>query len=224
MKKLIILLLFTSITCFSQEKITSEVGDFNELKVFNGIDVILRKGETAKIEITGKKADEVVYKNVNNRLKLSMRFPETFNADDVDVVLYFTDELKLIDVNEGSHVISKHVFSQNSIDLKAQEGAFINVELDVKYLTVKSITGAHINAKGTAENQDVEANTGASYKAYDLETNHSTISSSAGAYVQVRVIELLTAKVRFGGTIYYKGNPTEVDSNKFAGGTIKSKN
>lgn len=224
MKRILTILFLTTSICFSQEKVTSEVGDFNELKVFNGLDVILRKGETSKIEITGNKADEVVYKNVNNRLKLSMRFPETFNADEVDVVLYFTDELKLIDANEGSHITSKHVFTQNSIDLKAQEGAFINVELDVKYLTVKSVTGGHVNTSGKATHQDVDANSGASYKGYDLDTERSVVVSSSGAYVQVNVTELLTAKVRFGGTIYYKGNPEEIDQDKFAGGTISSKN
>ena len=223
MKKLTLLLLITTSFCFGQEKISSELGDFDEIKVFNGLDVILRKGDISRIEITGKKADEVVFKNTNNRLKLSMRFPETFNGDNVDIVVYYSNDLRLIDANEGSHVISKEVFKQQSIDLKTQEGAFINLEVDVKYLMVKAVTGGHVDLKGFATNQEVDANSGGSYKSYNLVSEEATVVSSSGAFVQVNASEKLSAKVTFGGTIYYKGNPTIVDTNKFAGGTIKSK-
>lgn len=222
MKKLALLFLLVSTVSFSQT-IEAELGTFDELKVFNGLYVTLKKADSPSIEISGDKAQEVVYKNVNGRLKLSMRFLQTFNAYEAQVTIFYTDDLKLIDVNEGSLVSSIEKITQQNIELKAQEGATIDLELDVKFLTIRSVTGGKILLKGKAENQDIEANTGGVYKAYGLKTSHTTITSSSGAYAEVTVSEVLDAKIRFGGTVYYKGSPGEVKKEKIIGGTIKSK-
>lgn len=222
MNKIIVtFVLLVSTIGFSQETIKREIGGFDEIKVFNGLNVTIKKAENRSVEITGKKADEVVIKNVNGRLKLSMRFPETFNSKDAEVTIFYTDDISVIDVNEGSYLGSDTTINQQHIELKSQEGAIIDLELDVKYLESKSITGGTIIVSGKAENQTIETTTGGNYKAYDLESIHTTVVASSGALARVTVSEFLDAKVRFGGTVYYKGNPKEVKKKKIIGGTIK---
>jgi hypothetical protein len=223
MKKLLALLLLVATTSFSQETIQRELGDFDEIKIFNGLNVTLKKDTNPSIKITGKKANEVVVKNVNGRLKLSMRFPETFNSYEVEVIINYSEDLSVIDVNEGSYVTSNTTLKQQHVELKAQEGAIINLDIDVKYLEVKSVTGAFIIVSGMAENQNAEGTTGGSYKAYDLKSNYATIISSTGSVARVSVSELLDAEVRLGGTVFYRGNPKDVKEKKIIGGTIKSK-
>jgi hypothetical protein len=223
MKNLLALLLLVTTTIFAQKTVERELGSFDEIKVFNGLSVTLKKDTNSGIKITGKKSEEVVVKNVNGRLRLSMRFPETFNSDEAEVTIHYTENLSVIDVNEGSYVTSDTTLKQKHIELKAQEGAVIDLDIDVKYLEIKSVTGASIVLSGMAENQNIEATTGGSYKAYDLKTNYTTIVASSGSLARVSVLELLDAKVRLGGTVYYKGNPKEVKTKKIIGGTIKSK-
>ncbi len=223
MKKLLALLLLVATTSFSQEAIQRELGGFDEVKIFNGLNVTLKKDTNPSIKITGKKANEVVVKNVNGRLKLSMRFPETFNSNEAEVTIHYSEDLSVIDVNEGSYVTSNTTLKQQHVELKAQEGAIIDLDIDVKYLEVKSVTGASIIVSGVAENQNIAATTGGSYKAYDLKSNYATIISATGSLVRVSVSELLDAKVRLGGTVFYKGNPKDVKTKKIIGGTIKSK-
>ena len=223
MKKLTVLFLLMSTIGFSQDIIERELGVFDKVKVFNGLKVTLKKADTPSIEISGDKASEVVVKNVNGLLKLSMRFSETFSAKEAAIILYYTEDLYTIDVNEGAIVTSKERVVQDKVELKAQEGAIINLDLDVSYLTVRTVTGGKITTKGNADNQDIEANTGGFYKAYDLEANSTTIVSSSGAVVEVRVSKLLDVKIRLGGAVFYKGNPEEIKTEKIIGGTIKSK-
>lgn len=223
MKKILALVLLVSTIGFSQETIKREIGSFDEIKVFNGLNITLNKSEKRSIEITGKKADEVVVKNVNGRLKLSMRFPETFNSNDAKVVIFYTNDISVIDVNEGSYIDSNNTINQQHIELKAQEGAIIDLDLNIEHLQIKSVTGASIIVSGKAENQDVEVTTGGFYKAYDLASNYTNITVSSGGFSRIQTLELLDAKVRFGGTIYYQGNPKEVKKKKIIGGTIKSK-
>jgi hypothetical protein len=223
MKKILALLLLVTTTIFAQKTVERELGSFDEIKVFNGLNVTLKNATYSSIEITGKKAEEVVVKNVNGRLKLSMRFPETFNSDEAKVTIFYSEDLSVIDVNEGSYITSDNTLKQQHVELKAQEGAYIDLDIDVKFLEAKSITGASIVISGNAENQNVEATTGGTYKGYDLKTNYTTITASSGSFARVSASELLDAKVRLGGTVYYKGNPKDVKTKKIIGGTIKSK-
>jgi len=52
MKKLIVLLVLITTVGFAQEKITTKLGDFHTLKVYNGLTVEWKKGQNSKIEIT----------------------------------------------------------------------------------------------------------------------------------------------------------------------------
>lgn len=223
MKKVTLLLLLMSSVLFSQETITTKLGAFNVVKVFSGLTVELQKAAFSKAVITGKKADQVSIKNKNGILKLSLSFPEGFKYDDVKIVLYYSDEIAVIDANEGAHISSKEELKQQSLELKVQEGANITVPLAVKYLKIKSVSGGVINVDGATKNQTIEANTGGVYDAFYLKSIQTIAKSSAGSIVHVQVSEVLDANVNFGGIIYYKGTPEELITKKVAGGTIKQK-
>lgn len=221
MKKITLLLLLTGSILFAQESITTKLGAFNGVKVFSGLTVELQKSDIAKAVITGKKADQVSIKNKNGMLKLSLNFPEGFKYDDVKVVLYYTDDIAVLDANEGSYISSNEELKQQSLELKVQEGANITVPLAVKYLKIKAVSGGVINVDGTAKNQTIEANTGGVYDAFYLKSIQTIAKSSAGSIVHVQVLEVLDANVNFGGAIYYKGTPEELMIKKVVGGKIK---
>ncbi|MDT0553626.1 head GIN domain-containing protein [Urechidicola vernalis] len=223
MRIVLITFLLISTIGFSQDVLTKEIGSFKELKVFSGLTVQLEKSDTPRIEISGKKRDEVVVKNINGRLKLSMRFPETFNAYEADIKLYYSDNLLLVDANEGAIIASDNDIEQKSIELRVQEGAVINMPLKVSYLIGKAVSGGQLNVSGELESQDLELTTGGIFDGYDLEANQTYITSSSGAVGKIFVNEMLDVKVSLGGSVYYKGNPTDVISKKIIGGTIKSK-
>jgi hypothetical protein len=221
-KQITLLVLFISTIGFSQETINKDLGSFDELKVFNGLHISLEKSTNPSITISGKKADEVVFKNVNGKLKLSLRFPETFNSNEVDIVLKHTDKLVVIDANEGSRITSENKINTDHLELRSQEGALIEFEIKTDYLNVKAVTGGQIILVGKATYQDIEVMMGGTYKGYEVESNHTSVISASGAVALVNAKVLLDAKVRFGGTVFYKGKPKDLKTKKIIGGTIKS--
>lgn len=223
MKKLTFILFLTCSVLFGQEAITKKLGDFSTLKIYSGLTVEIQKANTSEVVITGKKADQVSIKNKNGVLKISLGFPDGFKYEDVKVMLYYSDDIAILDANEGSYIISGERISQQHLELKTQEGANIDLVLDVKYLTIKSVSGGIIETLGTTQNQTIEANTGGIYKGFELKSVQTTASSSSGAVVDVNVSEMLDAKVNFGGSIYYIGNPEELKTKKMIGGVIKAK-
>lgn len=224
MKKIIYLLALATTITYAQNPIEKKLGDFSTLKVFNGLTVVLHQSSAASIKITGKKADEVSVKNSNGILKLRLKFPESFNADDVAITVNYVNEIPVLDANEGSTIKSDETLNQQHLEVKVQEGAKIKVPVEVKYLVVKAVSGGIIKLSGATQNQTIEATTGAIYKAFDLQSKQTTVLAASGARVDVKTSEVLDAKVRFGGTINYKGTPEVLKTKKIIGGTIRNKN
>jgi hypothetical protein len=229
MKKILVsLLLFISISIFSQTSITKVLGDFSTLKVYNGIDVELVKSDKQELVITGEKSEKVKIKNSNNTLKISLKFslnPANNIANGkVKIVLYYTKIIKVIDANEDANITGKD-FKQQQLEVRTQEGALINMVVDVKHLTVKSVSGGFIKLTGVAKNQNVEVNNAGVYQGFNLKTTDVTIVRAAlGGKAEVFTGETLDAKVSFGGTIFYKGTPEVLKTKKVLGGTIEAKN
>jgi len=217
---LTIALILVSTTFLAQSPITTTVGEFKELKVYDLIDVNLVESEENKIIISGKNTDKVVFVNKNGVLKLKMKINELFNGDDTTVTLHYTG-VDIIDVNEGASVSSNGTIKQFEINLNAQEGATIQVSLDVSYTNVKSITGGSIKASGVSKNQDISINTGGVYNGKELKTETTDVTVTAAGEARVHASGLVTAKVTAGGNVYIYGNPESVDESKVMGGNIK---
>lgn len=223
MKKLALLLLFTSSFVFSQETIETKLGDFNTLKIFSKLNVELIKSDVTKVVITGSNPDQVSVKTKNETLKFSLKLVEGVRFDDVTIKLYYKNDLVTLDANEGAIIFSDEVIKQQHLELKTQEGAQINAILDVKYLTVKAVSGGIVAVNGSVQSQTIDANTGGIYEGFGVASTQATATASAGATIEVNVTEMLDAKANLGGTIYYKGNPEELKTKKVIGGKIQSK-
>ncbi len=97
--------------------------------------------------------------------------------------------------------------------------------------TQEEVTPAYEGSQNTTKdseparkkNQEVEVKTGGVYESYELLTENSDVTCASGAIAEVNVSSFLEAKVRFGGKIYYKGDPEKVTTQKVIGGTIKNK-
>lgn len=221
---IITLLLITSISSFSQKIITKKIEDFYKLKVYNGIRLELLQSNESKLEISGDKADKIKIKNTEGILRISLRFPELLAGDKVNVKLFYNKDIQTIDGNEGSKIIGKGI-NQTHLEVKAQEGASIKLDIKTKHLKVKSVTGGVIDLTGTSKNQDIELDLYGVYHGYNLFTsNSSTVKAGTGSKAEVYAGETLFAKVSFGGSILYKGKPEVIKNKKMAGGIIKQMN
>lgn len=221
MKIVVVLVsLFLSTTVFSQENIEMNLGDFNELKVYDLINVILVKSDENKATISGDHKSDVELVNKNGTLKVKMRLGEKFDGNKTDVTLYF-NKLDLIDVNEGSYVTSEETFKQDKIELRAQEGAVIKLILEVSQNKVKAVTGGEVEVTGTAVKQDISIYTGGKFHGKALESESTEVAIRAGGEASVNASKLIDIKIRAGGDVYIYGNPAQVNENKVFGGRIK---
>lgn len=218
--KRIILVVFVLLTQLNYGQTAINLGDFDELKVFDQLNITLIPSNENKIVITGTNQGNVETVNRNGLLKIRISLTKILEDNkDLKVTLYFK-KIESIDANEGSMVYCKDTFKQISIDLSAQEGARIEAELDVDKTSVKVYSGGIINLSGKAVAQKVSINTGGVLKAKDLVTSQTTINISAGGNAEINATTFVDAKVNAGGNIYIYGKPKQIKQQELAGGKI----
>ncbi len=222
MKK-IILMFFVFATQLNYSQTTIKLEDFDELKVFDLLNVTLVPSDENKIEITGTNQGNVETVNKNGLLKIRIYLTKILEDNkDLKVTLYFK-KIESIDANEGSNVSCNAVFKQISMDLSTQEGARIEAELDVENTSVKAYSGGIINLMGNAVTQKISINSGGIVKAKDLVTSQTTINISAGGSAEINATTLVDAKMNAGDYIYIYGKPKQIKQQVIAGGTITEK-
>lgn len=212
----------------AQTVITKNLGDYNTLKVFNGIAVELIQSDAQRLEITGEKSERVKIKHVNNILKISLPFslnPENNAAEgQVLIKLYYNKNIDIIDANEGATITSKD-FNQDVLEVNSQERAFINFTVKVRYLKVRASSGGIIKLTGTTENQEVNVDLYGVYNGFAMKVSgNSDVFAGTGAKAEVLTGDTLSAKVNFGGSIFYKGTPKLLKNKTVIGGVIQKRN
>ena len=222
MKKVLIIA-FVFLSQITTAQVTRNLGDFDQVKVFDKINVKLIAASENKIVVTGARADELETVNKNGELKIRMPFPKLLSGEDITVKLYFKN-LESIAVSEGSYVSSENDFKQTSLDLNAKSGGEIKLTIAVDKVSVKVNSGGIVSLFGTAENQEVVITSGGILNAKELATSQTTISVAAGGKSEIHASILVDAKVRAGGSIFIYGKPKQINKEVFIGGTILEKN
>jgi hypothetical protein len=221
MKKVLIVL-FALVTQGTIAQVTKNLGDFNEIEVFDKLNVKLIPASENKAVITGNRENEVELVNNNGELKLRMPFPKLLSGDDIFINLYFIS-IDGISASEGSYVSSESIFKQTIMDLNAREGAEINIKLDAQKVNVKAVTGGIIELSGEAVNQDATIMSGGVLKSRDLNTSQTSIKVYAGGNAEINAKTLVDAKVKAGGSVYIYGKPMQINKETLFGGTIIEK-
>lgn len=222
MKKVLIIAFVFAIQ-FANSQVNRNLGDFDQVKVFDKITVKLIAANENKMVITGSRADEVEAINKNGDLKIRMPFPKLLSGDDIVVNLYFK-KLESISVSEGSFVSSEADFKQTTLDLNAKSGGEIKLVLDLDKVNVKAYAGGIVSISGKATNQNVTITSGGILNAKNLHTSQTSISVSAGGQSEIYAAILVDAKVKAGGSIFIYGKPKQINKEVFIGGTILEKN
>lgn len=223
MKKTLLILTFITTSLLSaQNPLDKKVGDFQEVKVYDRIEVNLIKSDENLVVITGEDVDDVQVINKDGKLKIRMHIDKIFNGEKTFVEVHYTS-LLIIDGNEGAFISSNELMEQDNVTIKVQEGARVKIGLDVDNVKIRAVTGGIIETRGRANSQEITLNTGGIYEGKHFETKNTTVSIKAAGEAEVNASDIVDANVRVGGDIYIYGNPDTVKENTLFGGRIERK-
>lgn len=220
MRTLLVLFFALSITGLTAQGIVDrEVGEFREIKVFDLIEVNLIKSDENRILIKGRNTQDINFVNKDGILKLRMPLEKKFQGEDTFIEVYYTD-LRIIDANEGARVIGNEQLVQDRIELRAQEGAQIEIGLSVQDAKIRAVTGGIVTASGIATNQVITLNTGGIFEGRDLKTDYTGIRVSTGGEAELFASKEVDIQIRAGGDVRVYGDPQRVNKDTMMGGRI----
>ena len=215
--RLIFFLLFS--TYFLQAQ-AIRLGQFDEIKVFDGLRVTIIPSEVDSLVVEGENKEYLSVKNKNGRLYLRLKLNKKLSGFNTSIALFTSNTLELIDANEGSFVSCQDVLFQSSIVLKTQEGAEIDALLDVQKVSTKTISGGIVNLKGAAVTQYHRLSAGGVVNGASLDSEQATVKVKAGGKAAIKASELVEATLSFGGNIQIYGEPKKIIKKVAVGGSI----
>ena len=217
---IIILLVICSISSNGQERISVDIGSFDEIRAAGNIDVNLRKGDKISIEYIAKGIDDdmIVIETKGNVLKTSVK-PGFHGEHNVKVYVTYT-VLREIRATSSARVYLRDVLEGDKLDLKCTTGSLIDLEVAVNALEAKVDTGAEIKIRGETDQVNVTSSTGAIYSGYKLNANKAYLKTSTGGNIEIGVRNIIEATASMGGHIKYRGNPEKHTINETLGGSV----
>jgi len=216
----LMILLLGSSTTIAQENSIQELSSFTEVKVFDGLSINLIKSDVNKAVVKGESIDKVAIVNSDGVLKIRMQLDKIFSGYRTFVDLHYSGKLVVIDVNEDARISSDETLTQDVLELKAQEGGEIKIDVEVEQLLIKTVTGGMIVTSGTSDLQDVAINTGGIYEGKNFKTKFSTVNVNAGSRAEIYASDYVKATVKAGGEVLVYGNPIKMDKKTVFGGTV----
>lgn len=212
------LIIFLSLPVVAQD-VEEKLGNFRELKTFNGVEVEVIPSQENRIVITGHSKHDVKFNIVEDRLEIRLSLDNIWSKNNTMITLYSQD-LKTIDANEGSLIVVSGEMEGEELTFRVQEGANIEARVNGRKLNAKSVSGGKITLEGKAKDQVVEINTGGQYFGKNLNTERTEVTAGTAGRGEVYATDYVKATARLGGTVEIFGRPDEVDRKTSLGGRI----
>ena len=216
MKKIVFLLIAQVV--FSQTE--KNIGDFQELKVLDGINVVLEKGDKNFLKITGDNTDNVVVLNKSGSLVIRMQLVKKLKGQNTVVKLTHKSRIFLIEAKEGATVISQNKIDQSTIYLKTASGGQIDLDIQTEKTTASANSGGVVNLKGNTFSFDATVKSGSIVKAYELTSSQTKVKASSGGACKAYARDIFEANASLGGSIEVYGDPKTFNQVISLGGSI----
>ncbi len=224
MQKLFVwaLCFFYGTALFAQQSETRNVGAFSGIKVSEGIDVYLKKGdkETLRVEVSGTAIENVLTERSGDILRIHMAEGRYRGSRTVKVYVTYV-EVNRLSASSAANIYADGVIKSRALTLTASSAGTIEANIEVESLTASASSAGDIELKGRAKRVEIEASSAGDVDGYDLETEEATIRASSAGSIKVSVTQQIEARASSGGTIRYRGSPSKTNINSSSGGSVK---
>jgi hypothetical protein len=225
MKKFaIVIMAWITVVAYAQQTETRNLAQFTGVKVGEGIDVYLKKGdkESAKVQVNGTSPDNVITEVSGSYLKVHMR-DGSFRHVDVKVYVTYVNVDKLSASSAGS-IFSEGTIKANDMEISASSAGTIEVNIETNEAEISASSAAEVELKGKVKSLRADSSSAGEIDADEVESENVNAEASSGGSVKVNVTKSLEARASSGGTIRYKGNPDRNNTSSSSGGSVRKSN
>jgi hypothetical protein len=224
-KSLIIVLTLFFSAAFGQETETRNLSSFTGVKAAEGIDVYLKKGdkESAKVEVTGTRPENVITEVSGSYLKVHMRDGNYRGKIQAKVYVTYVSVDKLSASSAGS-IFADGTINARSMEISASSAGTIEVTVEAGDIEAGASSAGDVELKGKTKSLHADASSAGEVDAYDLDAENVEAEASSGGAIKISVSKALEATASSGGSVRYRGNPDKNNTSSSSGGSVKKSN
>ena len=226
MKKVMILFISVLLlgAAYGQQKEERKLGDFDEIKVSNAINLYLKQGNETKavVEVDGIDLNKVETEVSGGTLKIYIHNNSNNFRRSMHVKVYVTyKSLEGISASSASDVYSESVIKSERLELSVSSAASMELDLDVNYLDMSASSAGDLELSGEAGKVDGAASSAGDIDAFDLVCKSATLRASSAGDIKINITEEIEARASSGGSVKYKGNPSKSNTDSSSGGSVR---
>lgn len=199
------------------------IRDVRAVKVDHGIDLYIRQGDREELTLEADPGAMEYFTSEVNDGTLTLSLNKNFIKTKILKAHLTMRTLERIESSGGSNVYSEGVLQGEKMLYRASGGSDVKLELSVKDLTVQTSGGADAIIKGLAATLNVTASGGSDFDGRELHCDYAAVNASGAADVHVYVDLDLEANASGAASVYYYGNPRQVNTNTSGGGDVKKR-
>ncbi len=204
----------------AQNRITVTLEEFTAISVIGRADVELVPSKSHTMSITDKNGqpNQVEYEIKNSELKIKTK-PDLKQENEIYIKVPYL-ALTSIEAVNGAVVNSREDLKSENLKLKAISGGKIELSVKTKTIDARVAQGSDIILYGKTDSQDVVANTGGNYLAYDLDCDDANVKSTSAAQIKVSAKNKIEISASSKGFVGYIGDPNTTITKSSLGGEI----
>lgn len=220
-----LILAFSTLGLFAQEKETRTIGDFSKIDVSSGVNLYITQGNNIDLVVESDKSDmhKIITEVDGTTLRIYNKKSYNWGMNKAPKVYLTFKELEAISCNGGADVYGQNLIVSEKIKISTSGGADAYLEIQSSDVILSTSGGSDIKIKGTTVNLEASASGGSDINANELKAENVTVKASGGGDAKVWATKQLTAKASGGGDIDYYGSPEIKNITESGGGDISKK-
>ncbi len=225
MKKILLVVFSMAIalSSYSQKKEERKLPNFDGVKVSNAINLYLKHGNETKavVEVDGIDLDQVITEVSGGRLRISLRKSNNFRRS-IHVKVYLTyKSLEYISASSAADVYSESVIKADDLEVSASSAASMELDIDVSRLDMSVSSAGDLELSGRAGSITGSASSAGDVDAFDLICKRADVRASSAGGIRINVTDEIEARASSGGSVKYKGNPSQSNTDSSSGGSVR---
>ena len=227
MRNLLLLVscLFLATYGFAQESETRSVGKFSGVKVMEGIDVRLIKGEkeSVRVEVDGLPLNSIITEVSGSYLEIHRSSNSSRYRGSAKVYVTYV-KVENLSASSAGAIYSENTITADNMDISASSAGSIEITIEARNADVSASSAGEVELQGKADRINFSAKSAGQIDAYDLSARRVNADASSAGSIKLAVEDDLVAHASSGGSIRYHGNPTKSNTNSSSGGSVKKSN
>jgi hypothetical protein len=220
-----VFLLLISLSVRAQQGEVRQLGTFQGIKVSEGVDVYLKKGdkESARIEVSGMEASNVLTEVTGATLRVHLRDQHYVGRKTARVYVTYV-RIEKITANSAANVFSETPVKTDNLSIAISSAASVEIAVEAESVTVEASSAGNGVLEGKTNLLEITVSSAGDIDAYRLEGEKVYVRANSAGTAKVNAVKELEAHANSAGMIRYHGNPTRTNTDSNSGGSVKKTN